>query len=96
MSMSTYIIGVVPPDEDWKKMKQVYDACIEADIDIPDDVWTFFDKEEPDEDGVLLDLLDKKEFAICRPWGDMDSDGFELDVCDIPKNVKTLRFYNSW
>jgi hypothetical protein len=94
--MSTHIDGIVPPDSDWKKMKRIYDACIDANINVPDDVWTFFDNEEPDDSGVIIDLLEKKDVCICREWGDMNRTGHELDVCDIPKNIKTLRFYNSW
>lgn len=60
MSMSTHVVGIVPPDDDWKKMKQVYDACVAANIDVPDNVWDFFNNEEPDDAGVLIDLSKKQ------------------------------------
>ena len=42
MGMSTHLVGIVPPDDDWKKMKAVWDACDNADVDIPKDVSEFF------------------------------------------------------
>lgn len=96
MSMSTYVIGVVPPDDDWKKMKAAYDACIEADIEVPESVMNFFGGDEPDDAGVIINLSSKQYVAVCREWRDESGEGYELDVADIPKNVKTLRFYNSW
>ncbi len=93
MSMSTYVKGIIPPDETWLKMKAIYDSCIEADIEVPDKVMEFFDNEEPDNAGVVIDLGRR---YICRKWQDDMSEGYELDVKDIPEGVQTLRFYNSW
>ena len=35
MGMSTHVLGIRPPDEKWRKMKQVYESCIEMDVEIP-------------------------------------------------------------
>jgi len=91
MSMSTFVRGIVPPDEEWKKMKAVYDTCVAANLEIPDEVDAFFDGEEPDASGVVIDLEEH-----CREWGGIESEGYEIDVKAIPKHVKTIRFYNSW
>lgn len=96
MSMSTHVKGIIPPDETWLKMKVIYDNCIDADIEVPDKVMEFFDYEEPDNSGVVIDLSTKQYSNICREWSDDMSSGYELDVKDIPEGVRTLRFYNSW
>lgn len=88
------LVGIVPPDDKWKKMKAIFDACIKGDIEIPDEVDEFFDNEDPDPAGVIIDLTPGQYTDVARPWGDMDSDGIEITVDDIPKNVKILRFYN--
>lgn len=91
MGMSTHIVGFIPPDEDWKKMKQVWDACETAGIEVPEPVRKFFNWEIPDEQGVEIHL------AVTGWTGDDDtSEGFELEVDKIPPNVKVIRFYNSW
>ncbi len=53
MSMSTHIVGFRPPNEKWKQMKAVYDACVKAEIDAPSEVRKFFNDEPPDPEGVV-------------------------------------------
>jgi len=96
MSMSTHVVGIIPPDEDWRKMKAVYDSCIAADVEVPDNVMDFFDGDEPDDAGAVIYLSTKQYATVCREWSDEGSEGYELDVADIPENVKTLRFFHSW
>lgn len=89
MSMTTHVIGFLSRDEEWEKMKSVYDACKKADVPIPEAVHTFFDYEKPDPRGGRIEL---RSF-------DYNSDGesgIEIYVGDIPKNVKIIRFYNSY
>lgn len=88
MSMSTHVVGFHPPDEKWQKMKAIWDACESAEIDIPDEVFDFFDG-EPDEHGQTVGLP-------VTDWRDDVDQGVELKVTDIPKNVTVIRFYNSF
>ena len=89
MGMSTGVFGIRPPDEKWKEMKKIYDACKKLDEDIPDFVWEFFNKQEPEPDGVFVEI-DKKE------WSDDYRMGIEVEVAKLPKDVTIIRFYNSW
>lgn len=41
MGMSTRVYGIILPDEKWKKMKSVYDACRAAGINPPLEVEEF-------------------------------------------------------
>ena len=92
MSMSTHLVGIKPPDDDWLKMKAVWDACEAAGIAVPEDVEKFFDYTEPDPAGVVVDL----DRGRAREWRAEDREGYELDIADLPAGVKTVRFYNAW
>lgn len=89
MSMSTHVIGFVPPDEKWKQMKVIWDACSKADIALPGEVEEFFDGEEPSEKGQEVEIPYSK-------WSDENRQGIEVEINKLPKNVKLIRFYNSW
>ena len=56
MSMTLSVKGFIAPDETWKKMKTIWDACIAADIQIPEMVYRFFNYEEPDSEGKEVEL----------------------------------------
>ncbi len=92
MSISTHVIGFRPPDAEWHRMKAVVDACHNAKIDVPDNVWKFFNYQEPDETGISMDLE-----GIAVEWSDGDMcSGLEIDLNDIPSSITTIRFYNSY
>ncbi len=93
MSVTTHIIGFYPPDDEWQKMKQVYDAIIAAGLDIPEVVDDFFDGMAPDDAGVEVDL--GKTDCISN-WRDIDRKGFVLDIAKLPKNITQIRFYQAW
>jgi hypothetical protein len=87
--MSTHVEGFAPAGEEWQQMKAIWDACVAAQVRVPDEVINFFGGEPPDPRGVEVTIP-------VREWKDGDSEGYELDLADIPVHVKTLRFYNSW
>ena len=91
--MSTSVQGFKPPDAKWEAMKKVYDACTAADVTVPPEVWAFFDDEAPDETGVLVELDGE---PCCREFSDDGKSGFEVDVTLLPKDVRYVRFTNSW
>jgi hypothetical protein len=89
MSMSTHVVGFAPPDEKWQAMKQIWDACKAGKVPIPREVEDFFNGEKPDPAGVNVELT-------TREWRNDYAQGIEIDLADIPKHVKTIRFYNAW
>lgn len=91
MSKSTRIIGFHPVDDKWQKMKAVYDACVVADIQIPDEVIRFFEYRQPDNTGVKVEIND----AISA-YDSLNESGYEVDIRKLPKNVHVIRFYQSW
>lgn len=93
MSMTTEVVGFRPPDAKWKRMKEVWDACTAACVDVPDEVDKFFDGEDPDPAGIKIDL---KEHACCEEYAEDAGGGYEIDISKLPKNVTRIRFVNSW
>lgn len=93
MSMSTHVIGFRPPDKRWKEMKEVYDTCIKAKVGIPEEVDDFFGNMKPDESGVKIEI---EETGAVEEWNDDYNQGFQVDITKLPKDLKYVRFYNSW
>jgi type IV secretory pathway TraG/TraD family ATPase VirD4 len=91
MGMSTHVVGIKPADEKFNQMRSLWEACEKARVTIPLEVVEFFGGETPDEAGVIVDL----ENAV-QPWRDDSADGYEVDITKLPKDVKIIRFYNSW
>lgn len=90
VAMSLY--GIIPADAKWNAMQAAWVACNEADIPLPAELKEFFAEADPGEDGAAIDLEN-----ITSKWSDGDmQEGLEIKVSDIPKNVKTLRFVNSY
>ncbi len=89
MSMSTHVVGIVPPDANFEKMRTIYELCRSQKVPIPREVEKFFNDERPDAAGVRVDLK-----AV--EWSDDSRAGLEIDVATIPPHVKTIRFYNAW
>ena len=89
MSMSTHIKGIKLPNNTWKKMKKVWDACKEIDIDPPKEVLDFFNYDIPNSLGVEIDI--KAEVK--------DGDGevtYTVYLDKLPKDINAIQFINSW
>lgn len=89
MSMSTHVIGFIPPDETWQKMKALRDACLAAGVCVPPEVHLFFSYQDPDPTGTEVSIP-------IREWDGEWGSGYELDVAAIPGDVKVIRFYISY
>ena len=91
MSMSTHFVAFRPPDEKWQRMKEVYDVCKKAGINIPKEVGEFFEYENPDPNGVQVDI----EQAV-EDWNDGDMcNGYEIDLSKLPDNIRYIRVFYS-
>ena len=95
MSMSTSVVGIRQPDEKWKKMKAAWDACVDANVSPPKGVAEFFNHEPPDDDGIRVHLTEGDN-PVAKEWKDNSSDGYQIAIADLPKNITHIRFYNSW
>jgi hypothetical protein len=99
MGMSTFVVGIKPPDDHWRRMKAAWDACQAAGIEPPDTVYEFFNGEPPDEKGVVVGLDeftgDRRHESVTE-WSSDTGEGYEVDVTKLPKDVTVVRFWNSW
>lgn len=101
MSMSMRVQAFKPADDKWRKMKEIWDSCEEAGVEVPREVSRFFGDEDPDPSGVDAggcsgydeegDLPD----WITKVNADM-TDGFEIDTTKLPKDVTRVRFTCSY
>lgn len=93
MSMSSRVIFLRDKnDSQYQKFLQILLACKNAGIDPPKEIDDYFGG-----DGIGNDPETPLQISFePRNWkGDM-SEGFEIDIDEIPSGVKTIRFYNSW
>jgi len=97
MGMSTYVVGFKPVDDKWRAMYKIYAACDEAGIEPPSDVLAFFEGlyfKNIETTGIEVSL--EKELCVTK-WSDGDAcEGYEVEVAKIPKDVKVIRFVNSY
>lgn len=93
MSMRTHVVGFAPPDDKWKRMRAVWEACETAGVSAPPEVIEFFDGIEPNEQGIEIDLKDHD--CVSEYKAEMQN-GFEIDLRKVPANVQYVRFYNSF
>jgi len=92
MGMSSRVEFFQPADKEWDDKKSVYNACVHAGIDIPEEVCQFFNWETP---GECLGKEVKVPEAISDYSSEMTS-GFEVELSKLPKQVKFIRFINSF
>jgi hypothetical protein len=91
--MSTHVIFLRDKtDLQYQKFLKVLLACKEAGIDLPKEVDDYFGG-----DGLDNDPEEPLQMSFePREWISDMSEGFEIDINEIPPGVKTIRFYNSW
>ena len=93
MGMSTHIRLLRDRnDSDYQKNLKVLLACKEAEVELPKEVDEYFG-------GFGTDANPEEPLEIefeAREWGNDCSQGYEIDIVDLPKGVRTIRFYNSW
>jgi hypothetical protein len=93
MSMTTYVYGIAPADDKWRAMKAIWDSCTAAGVAIPDEVTEFFNGEPPEPNGVKIDL--RENHGVMKFEHD-STEGLLVDLDKLPKQVRLLKFCNSW
>jgi uncharacterized protein YfbU (UPF0304 family) len=91
MSMITYVRGIIPADEKYKEMLSIYNACEKAQVTIPEEVMEFFNRGNPNPNGMEIEI--KRSLKEVHEDG---CNGFIVDISKLPKNVKLIKFVNSW
>jgi len=97
VSVSIHVVGFKPPDEKWRKMKAVWDACTQVGVNVPPEVVKFFDGGNPDPTGVEVSESNLVKCGALREWDDKNSaNGYEVDLKKVPADVTVIRFYRAW
>lgn len=98
MRMSTHVKGIKPADEKYQKMLAIYEQCEDAGVSIPKEVDAFFEHEKPDPIGVVVDITDRKRYpGVVETYSEHDAaQGFQIHLDRVPKDIKIIRFQNSW
>lgn len=96
MGMSTYVIGLrTKEDPVYRAHLAVLEACLNARIErLPKETADYFGSDYPEDvnpEDVLQVEMPKTEYSD----GDM-TEGYEINVADIPQGVETIRFVNSY
>lgn len=104
MSSMLYIEGIKKPDGKWQQMKAVWEACTNANVDIPDEVDEYFNGDAPDSAGVIVPLASEYQMSHHGKRNDDGvtlyhedgRNGFEVDLSQLPPDIQKLRFYVSY
>lgn len=56
MSAGLYVRGLLEPTDRFRKMYAAYEACKAAGVQVPDEVVEYFVGEEPDPNGLIVDI----------------------------------------
>jgi len=92
MGMSTRVEGFKARDKKWEKMEKVWVACTDAGIDLPEEVEDFFEGVNPvGEPGQSVSIDE-----CVSEWGADMSQGYQVEIAKIPKDITHIRFSNSW
>ena len=92
MSVDTHVIGYQVADEQWQRYKDVWNACLMANTSVPQEVLDYFDGEHPqDKQGREVDITE-----YIKEVNYDTTAGYEIDILELPKNVRYIRFENSW
>lgn len=92
MSMSTRVLGIVKGDDEWRRMKDVWDACQAAKVEVPREVEHYFRGYSPQVEGVEVDVRP----AVTRDTSQNARDRWVVDLSKLPPGVVVLVFENSW
>lgn len=93
MSGDMHVRAFKPADEKWLAMKAAWDACVAAGADVPDKVERFFDGEEPDPQGVLVEEDELRRIGAITDWSEDMREGVEVNTAKLPTDVTVVRVY---
>ncbi len=94
MSMFTYVnIGISIDTDEAKKMAEVWYACENAGIEVPENVYNFFDGTKPSKD---IQWISAESCTVNDSDEETETEYWEIDISNLPKNAKLIRFCNSY
>jgi hypothetical protein len=90
MGMSTYVLLLRDGSCPHHQLKvKVLQACLEADVAVPEEVDKYFDGTDDPDYGLIIPFE-------AREYNGEHETGVEIDISELPEGVKTIRFLNSY
>ena len=89
MILRCTIIGIIPTDERFEKIRNIYNAYVEAGMRVPTNIMEYFDNKNPN-DVTELDV--DINMALHRTSGP-DGEIFEIELSRLPRtDITAIRF----
>lgn len=82
MSVGLYVRGLVEPTDRFQKMYAAYEACKAAGVQVPDEVVKYFGDEEPDPNGLIVDI---SAASSCK------DNVIEVDLTKLHKDITKIQ-----
>jgi hypothetical protein len=90
MGMSTHIMLLRDRnDPEHQKKAAVLKSCLEANVDVPEEIDKYFDFSDDPDYGLVIPFK-------AREYSGEGEEGLEIDISELPEGVKTIRFVNSY
>lgn len=91
MGMSVSITGVRDLSKRFELMISVKEACDKANIDYPKDAYDFFGSDICENREYLSDKMETTGIKYYQPPSEY-LDVYEVDISELPEDVKKIRF----
>jgi len=98
MGVSIKIVGVATIDDEYKKMRKIFDLCKELEIEAPDEVVEYFagsfinDGDDLIKEGEGIWLTSGKESCLTKT----DDGAYLIQLNKVPERIKFIRVSLSW
>lgn len=93
MSMYSYIeLLRDSEDEEYQRFLKIRMLCEEAKVSAPTQVQEYFGGTQESDYPLRIDFKEPRKYSSACG----DASGLEIDIADLPKGVKTIRFVNSY
>ncbi len=100
MSMSTSVVGLRNLDIKFNDMIKLKKMCEKSKVSYPKELIEYFGKNNVGESEEYLKSemteIEIEDEDFVSAWKAEMQEGFEIEVDKIPKEIKTIRFYNSY
>ena len=89
MGISYTVEGLIKPDKKHLAKCKAYYACVEANVDVPEELHEYFEDEYPNDKGLSKDLNATESVTQDN---DDSSYWYDVDLSKIDKNIHIIRF----
>ena len=96
MGMSSHITGVRNLDGKFAQMMKIKLACEEADVNYPQEVDDYFKYPDESEDYLRREMEEVDISAAVSKCNHDTTDAWDVDLSNLPDEVKFIRFENSY